>query len=53
MTNNTHCISCKQPFSPDNVFTIEGARETTLSGMCEVCWDELFEDFCDMEEDEE
>lgn len=48
-TEITHCIQCKAPFSELNVFTREGARETNISGMCEICFDALFED---MEEDE-
>lgn len=38
----THCICCKQPFSSLNVFTVAGAKETTISGMCEICFDGLF-----------
>lgn len=40
----THCIECRQLFTSKNVFTREGAKETQLSGMCECCFDELFED---------
>jgi hypothetical protein len=37
------CVKCKQPFvSGTNVFTAAGARETKISGMCEVCWDDMF-----------
>jgi hypothetical protein len=46
----TACITCKEPFSKANVFTVEGARETQLSGMCECCFDALFEGMDDEEE---
>ncbi len=36
------CFSCKEPFTEKNVFTVEGWRETEISGMCEKCFDELF-----------
>jgi len=38
------CISCKQSFTAEIVKTSPGWRETQISGMCEVCYDELFED---------
>jgi hypothetical protein len=38
------CISCSAPFSETNVRTSAGWRETQISGMCEVCYDELFQD---------
>jgi len=38
------CIECKEPFSSKNVFTTEGMREIAISGMCEKCFDEIFED---------
>lgn len=38
------CLTCKQPFSVDNVKTSAGWKETQISGMCEVCYDELFQD---------
>lgn len=37
------CIVCDQPFTKDNVSTPEGWAETKISGMCENCFDELFE----------
>lgn len=43
----TECIQCKEPFSKENVFTQEGARETQISGMCEKCFDKLFADVDD------
>ncbi len=39
------CIECQQPFKfgPDgNVFTKDGAAEVRISGMCEKCFDGLF-----------
>lgn len=38
------CTSCSAPFSETNVRTSPGWRETQISGMCEVCYDELFQD---------
>ena len=38
------CISCKQPFTAERVKTYAGWKETQISGMCEVCYDELFDD---------
>lgn len=38
------CISCGAEFSPENVRSSAAWRETQISGMCENCWDELFED---------
>jgi len=44
-----HCIQCREPFSANNVFTEAGARETKISGICEACWDKLFEEDQDEE----
>ena len=44
------CCSCNQAFSSHNVFTKLGWRETQISGMCEKCWDDLFKD-ADEEDD--
>ena len=41
------CVTCKQPFTPVNVFTDAGWRETKISHMCEACWDTLFADETD------
>ena len=38
------CLSCLQPFSAANVYSEAGWRETRTSGMCEDCWDKLFEE---------
>ena len=46
----TRCINCKQPFTTANVFTSQGAKETQISGMCEKCFDALFQDDCDEKE---
>ena len=34
------CLHCKQPFNYGvNVFTREGMKEISISGMCESCFD--------------
>ena len=38
------CFMCREHFSPDNVQTPEGWRETQISGVCEVCFDRLMEE---------
>ena len=38
------CIQCQQPFTEENVKTLLGWKETRLSGMCEKCFDALFEE---------
>lgn len=39
------CIECQQPFKFGvNVFTKEGLAETRITGMCEKCFDALFEE---------
>ena len=39
------CLHCKQPFNYGvNVFTREGMKEISISGMCESCFDGLFDD---------
>lgn len=39
------CMHCKQPFKYGvNVFTREGMKEIAISGMCEYCFDRLFDD---------
>lgn len=45
----THCIECGEPFTEANVHTRDGVLETQISGMCEDCFDALFEGY---EEDE-
>ena len=32
------CVMCKKKFSEDNIFTEAGWQETTISKMCEVCF---------------
>ncbi len=39
------CINCKQPFKYGvNVFTQDGWNEISISGMCESCFDGLFDE---------
>lgn len=42
------CTNCSLPFSSENVYTREGWAETQISGICESCFDDMFEN---MEED--
>lgn len=37
------CFSCKEEFSEKNVFTDAGWLETKLSGLCERCFNKIFE----------
>lgn len=37
-----HCLECKEPFSSANVFTPAGWKETSISNLCERCWDSMF-----------
>lgn len=46
------CIQCQQPFKAGkkgdpgvNVYSRDGMREIGISGLCEACFDFLFEDF--------
>lgn len=39
-----NCIQCAQPFTDANVFTKDGWLETQISGMCESCFDGLFDE---------
>jgi len=39
----TLCISCKEP-ALKNCYSEAGIREVHISGMCEKCFDALFED---------
>lgn len=43
LRSEASCIQCAEPFSPANVFTSEGAAEVAISGLCERCFDSLFE----------
>lgn len=50
------CVDCGEPFTADNVHSIEGWSETQISGLCEDCFDALFEEMeerCNSEELEE
>ncbi len=40
---NGVCVECKQPWHP-RTHTEAGRREYAISGMCEDCFDELFEE---------
>lgn len=42
LNNPDYCISCGEKFSDKNVFTELGWKETKISGMCEKCWDTIF-----------
>jgi len=33
------CISCKKPFTKENVYSPDGWREIKISQMCELCFD--------------
>ena len=45
----THCTDCKRPFtfgtldSDANVYSMAGARDTQIVGICESCFDGLFD----------
>ena len=46
----THCSDCRKPFQfgvfaeqGDNVYSVEGARETQITGTCETCFDGYFD----------
>lgn len=45
------CINCGEKFSSVNIFTDAGARESQISSMCEKCFDELFADEDDPDEE--
>lgn len=49
----THCINCSSEFNSKNTFTKEGWRETQISGMCERCFDLLFDPPFDVFSNEE
>lgn len=38
------CIECQQPFTRKNVYSDLGWKETQISGLCEECFDALFEE---------
>lgn len=42
------CITCSNVFSKANVKTLMGWRETQISGICETCFDKMFEKFDDL-----
>ena len=43
-TLNLKCNDCDRPFTSAIVRSAPGWRETQISGMCEVCYDALFQD---------
>lgn len=47
----TKCVTCERPFTNDNVKTAAGWRETQITGICEECFDSLFEDDEDIDEE--
>ena len=47
--SEARCLHCGQPFSKENVFTREGMTEIAISGICEKCFDGLFEEGGDYE----
>lgn len=52
-TKDGHCVSCKAPFSDQNVHSEAGWRETKISKTCEDCFDRICaEPEEEMEEDD-
>lgn len=51
-TNFNHCFQCKQPFTSENVYSDMGWRETQISGICEKCFDKMFEESEDHEDEQ-
>lgn len=43
LLNHVSCIQCKNLMSENNVRTQMGWRETPITGLCEVCFDKIFE----------
>jgi hypothetical protein len=39
-----HCLDCSQAFTTANVKSAAGWQETQISGICETCFDGLFEE---------
>ena len=44
LATNVSCYACGEVFSPANTHTVQGWKETQISGMCEDCFDALFEE---------
>ena len=38
------CIQCRAPFTTENTHSAPGWRDTQIIGMCEDCYDGLFEE---------
>lgn len=50
-TKNT-CVFCEAPFELNvNIFSDAGIRETSISGSCEKCWDRMFAEQEESEDD--
>lgn len=43
------CVECGKPFTKENVTSSAGWRETQISGMCEKCFDRLFDEDAPLE----
>ena len=37
------CVRCNEPISGSNTHTTAGWKEASLSGLCEDCFDRIFE----------
>ena len=44
LRSEAKCCQCNKPFTKDNVFTVDGNREIAITGLCEKCFDENFEE---------
>ena len=43
--NKIVCLDCKKPFTFGvNIFSEDGRKEAKISGMCESCFDDLFDE---------
>lgn len=38
------CISCHESVGPTNIYSRAGAAEYRISGLCERCFDAMFDD---------
>lgn len=37
----TKCKNCNKPFTDENVYSQDGWKETQISGICELCFDNI------------
>jgi len=37
------CIDCKKPITEDSFYSVAGRNEYFITGMCEYCYDKIFE----------